>query len=119
MARILVVDDDPNIREFVTLALQSEGHTVDMASNGAVALEVAGAQPPDVILLDMRMPVMDGWQFAAAYRSLPGPQARLVVMSAAHVLERRDGDIEADASLAKPFELDELLSLVERLAVHQ
>jgi two-component system chemotaxis response regulator CheY len=116
MARVLVVDDDENIREFVSLALLGEGHQVDLAQNGAVALALVQNQTPDVILLDMRMPVMDGWQFAAAYRELPGPHARLVVMTAARDAARSGAEINADANLAKPFELDDLLNMVARLA---
>jgi CheY-like chemotaxis protein len=116
MARVLVVDDDENIREFVSLALIGEGHEVDVASNGAAALTVVQAASPDVILLDMRMPVMDGWQFASAYREIPGKRAQVVVMTAARDAARSGAEIRADANLAKPFELDELLDLVEQLA---
>ncbi len=116
MARVLVVDDDVNIREFVSLALMGEGHEVEVASNGAIALDVVQALAPDVILLDMRMPVMDGWQFASAYRELPGPRARVVVMTAARDAARSGAEIGADGNLAKPFELDDLLNLVDRLA---
>jgi CheY-like chemotaxis protein len=112
MASVLVVDDDDNIREFVSLALLGEGHRVDVATNGAVALERLQLSNPDVILLDMRMPVMDGWQFADAYRKLPGPHAYLVVMTAARDATRSAAEIDADAHLAKPFELDVLLDLV-------
>jgi CheY-like chemotaxis protein len=116
MARVLVVDDDENIREFVSLALLGEGHEVDVASNGAAALNVVETHSPDVILLDMRMPVMDGWQFASVYRQIPGRQAQLVVMTAARDAARTGAEISADANLAKPFELDELLDLVDKLA---
>lgn len=116
MARVLVVDDDENIREFVSLALMGEGHDVEVAPNGAIALDVLQSVSPDVILLDMRMPVMDGWQFASRYREIPGRRAQLVVMTAARDAARSASEISADANLAKPFELDELLNLVEQLA---
>jgi CheY-like chemotaxis protein len=116
MARVLVVDDDENIREFVSLALMGEGHDVNVAANGAAALDAVQSLLPDVILLDMRMPIMDGWQFASAYREIPGRRAQLVAMTAARDAARSGADISADANLAKPFELDELLDLVDRLA---
>lgn len=116
MASVLVIDDDDNIREFVSLALLGEGHDVQTARNGAVALERVQVAQPDVILLDMRMPVMDGWQFATAYRKLPGPHANVVVMTAARDATRSAAEIDADAHLAKPFELDVLLDLVATLA---
>jgi CheY-like chemotaxis protein len=116
MARVLVVDDDENIREFVSLALLGEGHEVESAQNGAIALEMAHERDPDVILLDMRMPVMDGWQFASNYQKLSHHQARIVVMTAARDAALSGEQIGADANIAKPFELEELLDLVERLA---
>jgi CheY-like chemotaxis protein len=111
--QVLVVDDDESIRNFVELALDTEGYYVSSAQNGAVALDVAGQQPPDLILLDMRMPVMDGWAFAQAYRSQPGPHAPIIVITAAPDAGQRAAEINADGYLGKPFDLDELLGLVD------
>ncbi|HPL27936.1 MAG TPA: response regulator, partial [Anaerolineae bacterium] len=58
---ILVVDDDATIRELIELALTDEGYEIIAARNGAEALAVVGAAPVDLILLDIRMPIMDGW----------------------------------------------------------
>ena len=58
---ILVVDDDASIRELIGMALVDEGYEVQAAPHGAAALEVISHSRPSVILLDMRMPVMDGW----------------------------------------------------------
>jgi CheY-like chemotaxis protein len=82
-ARILVVDDDTSIRSFVEMALDSVGYAVSTAGNGAQALEVTDQVHPDLILLDMRMPVMDGWTFARTYRQQAGPHAPIVVITAA------------------------------------
>ena len=65
-----------------------------------------------MILLDMRMPVMDGWEFARRYRLLPVPTRRIVVMTAAVDARRRGAEIGADGVLPKPFELDLLLDTV-------
>ncbi len=62
--RVLVVDDDETISEFVVWVLADDGHEVISATNGMMALQKLERFDPDVILLDMRMPVMDGWQFA-------------------------------------------------------
>ena len=113
---ILVVDDDESIREFVSVALADEGYRVLTASDGAAALELARRQHPGVILLDMRMPVMDGWEFSRAYRRLPSPHAPIVVVTAARDVAARAAQIQADAFLAKPFDLDELLDVVSRFA---
>jgi CheY-like chemotaxis protein len=111
---VLVVDDDEVILESIQLALMDEGYTVVVASNGQEALDRARAHSPSLILLDMKMPVMDGWTFAAAYREQPTPRAPIVVMTAAHDSRARAAEIGADSFLAKPFDLDHLLDLVRR-----
>ena len=67
--RILIVDDDDNIRQIVRMCLADEGYEVFEAANGQAALEAARHRPPDLILLDMRMPVMDGGNLRAATAS--------------------------------------------------
>src|SRR5437867_3612506 len=79
---ILIVDD-PDVRSVVRDALEDEGWTVAEAPDGAAGLELARRQRPVVILLDMKMPVMDGWAFASAYRQVPPPRAPVVVVTAA------------------------------------
>jgi CheY-like chemotaxis protein len=111
---ILVVDDDDSIREFVSLALIDEGYSVLTAADGAAALESIGREQPGVILLDMRMPVMDGWEFSRAYHATPAPHAPIIVVTAARDAADRASQIEAEAFLAKPFDLDDLLNLVGR-----
>jgi CheY-like chemotaxis protein len=112
--RILVVDDDTSIRSFVEMALDSVGYVVSTAGNGAEALAVTDEFRPDLILLDMRMPVMDGWTFAKKYRQQAGPHAPIVVITAATDAGQRAAEIEADGFLGKPFDLDDLLGLVSR-----
>ncbi|MBX6343276.1 MAG: response regulator [Thermomicrobiaceae bacterium] len=113
---VLLVDDDQSIRELVDLALTDEGFRVVTAPHGAAALEILRSCAPAVILLDMRMPIMDGWQFARAYRELPGPHAPIVVVTAAREAAERAAQIEADGVLAKPFGLDELVEVVQAFA---
>src|SRR5579864_1303219 len=112
--RILVVDDDTSIRTFVEMALDGEGYAVATAMNGAQALAVTDQMQPDLILLDMRMPIMDGWTFARRYRGKAGPHAPIVVITAATDAGVRAAEIQADGYLGKPFDLDELLGLVSR-----
>jgi two-component system, chemotaxis family, chemotaxis protein CheY len=114
--RVLVVDDDPDIGEFVSLALSDEGYEVVTAPHGRAALTRVEERPPDLIVLDMRMPVMDGWEFARAYRERPGPHAPIIVFTAARDAAERAAAIEANGYLAKPFSLDELLDAVARHA---
>ena len=113
---ILVVDDDAAIRRVVAAVLADEGYTVAEAPDGGAALARARAAPPRLILLDMRMPGMDGWEFARRYRRLPGPPAPNICVTAAVDAAARGAQIGAVAALAKPFDLDELVALVGRHA---
>jgi CheY-like chemotaxis protein len=112
--RILVVDDDDMIRAFLESALSERGYEVVEAPDGAVALRLLAAHEPDLILLDMRMPVMDGWQFAAAYGQRPAPRAPIIVLTAATDAAAFAGQINADAFLSKPFQLGQLYACVAK-----
>ena len=117
-ARILVVEDDENIRELVDVILSGAGYEVVTAPDGAAALRVVGNARPDLVLLDMRMPIMDGWEFARQYRARPEPPAPIVVLTAARDAAARAAEIHADGFLGKPFDVESLLSLVSQHA-HQ
>ena len=110
--RVLVVDDEPDIRATVSAMLEIEGYAVAEAVNGAEALAAVEADPPDVILLDMRMPVLDGWGFASEMRRR-GHRIPIVVMTAARDAARWAADIAATAFVSKPFGYDDLIRAVE------
>jgi two-component system, chemotaxis family, chemotaxis protein CheY len=116
LARVLIVEDDDGIRDMVDIVLSAAGYEVLTASDGADALEVIGGGSPDLVLLDMRMPVMDGWEFARRYRAGPAPHAPIVVMTAARDAAQRAAEIDANGYLGKPFDMAELLRLVSQLA---
>jgi CheY-like chemotaxis protein len=111
--RILVVDDEPDIRATVSAMLEIEGHAVREAANGALALLAVEEEEPDVVLLDMRMPVMDGWGFAAELRRR-GHRVPIVVMTAARDAAHWASQVTAAAFVAKPFGYDDLMRAVER-----
>ena len=111
--RVLVVDDEPDIRATVSAMLEIEGYDVDEAANGADALHAVERRPPDLILLDMRMPIMDGWGFARALRER-GHGTPIVVMTAARDAARWAAEIAATSFVAKPFGFDDLITAVER-----
>jgi len=115
-ARVLVVEDDDSIRELVDLVLSSQGYEVLTASDGAAALQVLGTVQADLVLLDMRMPVMDGWEFARRYRARPAPHAPIVVVTAARDAAQRAAEIDANGYLGKPFDMAELLAMVSQHA---
>jgi CheY-like chemotaxis protein len=109
---ILVVDDDASILETVGEILAQEGYHVVKATGGEEALALIRRTKPELILLDMRMPGMDGWAVARALheREISIP---IVVMTAAENAKRWADEIGAAGHLAKPFELDDLLRSVE------
>ena len=112
--RVLVVDDFPLVREGLAAALNSDPgiEVVGQASNGVEALERAKELRPDVILLDMRMPILDGWGFAAELRRR-GHRTPIVVMTAARDAAHWAAEIAASAFVSKPFGYDDLIAAVE------
>ena len=116
--RLLVVDDDPNIREMVEMILGDEGYEVSTAGDGATALALLDHLQPDLILLDMKMPTMDGWEFSRHYRRRPGPKAPVIVFTASQDASRRAREVGADGYVAKPFSIDELLRTLEAVSSH-
>jgi CheY-like chemotaxis protein len=110
---VLVVDDDPAIRDAVRDVLEAAGIPVVTAQDGAEALRQVLVEAPRLVLLDMRMPVMDGWGFADALRA-HGVELPVVVMTAATDAGRWAEEIGARGFVAKPFAVAELVSAVER-----
>jgi CheY-like chemotaxis protein len=120
MPQILVVEDDDAIRCLVSEVLRDDGYDVCEAANGAEAIAFVGNHRPDLIVLDLMMPVMDGWAFVEACRRTPYcVGVPIVVTSASHDLPRTAERLRSygvRTCLAKPFDLDGLLALVERYA---
>ncbi|MFP2928362.1 response regulator [Pyxidicoccus sp. 3LG] len=112
---VLVVDDDPDILEALSEILEAEGFEIRRARNGKEALERLEPDPPNLILLDLMMPVMDGWEFAQRMRQKPAVAGiPLIVLSADRNVGSKAADIGAVGHLAKPFELNDLLDMVRR-----
>ena len=112
---MLVVDDDPDIRELLFTALEDEGFEVVPAGNGQEALAIIKTFRPDVIVLDLMMPVMDGWQFAAELRNRE-EDIPIVLLSAARDLRTHAKALSAAEIIEKPFDLSELLPKIARVA---
>ena len=111
---VLVVDDNDDIREVLAMVLEQEGYRVAHASNGRAALEAVARGMPALILLDMKMPVMNGWEFAAELRRRYAESAPIVVISAAEDARRRAAEIGAQGWVGKPFDLSDFLAIVRR-----
>src|SRR5688500_9920022 len=111
--RVLLVDDDGAMRELLELVLAHAGYEVVTAEHGPAALEAVRATPPSVILLDLRMPVMDGRAFVRAYRRTHPPRAPIIALTGANEAAGWDAPIDVAAVLLKPFGLDQLLRAVD------
>jgi DNA-binding response OmpR family regulator len=119
-ARVLVVDDDDLIRDTLATALSDEGYSVRVAGDGRAALDTLGAWRPDLIVLDLMMPIMDGQAFRVAQRSAPvTADIPVIVLSAAHNVHARAAGLGAAAVFAKPFDLIALLDAVESVLRRQ
>ena len=118
--RVLVVEDEPSIRAIVTDLLRFEGYDVRDASHGLEALSILETWRPHAIVLDLMMPVMDGWAFAEAAHQVLGPDdvPPILIASASPDLTEAASSLRkfgVRAAVAKPFDVDVLLAALERL----
>jgi DNA-binding response OmpR family regulator len=112
-AYVLVVDDDPAIRGLVADALRAEGYSVDLAAHGREALEAIRARRPATVVLDLMMPVMDGFTFIeACQHEQLCDNVPIVVISAVHEALERIQAVPVRAYMAKPFDLNDLVRTV-------
>ena len=111
---MLVVEDDQSLRVVIRMILENAGYEVSEARNGRAALESIEAEPPDVILADMRMPIMNGIELVNHLRSDSRTSSIPVVLMSG-LLTDSDGSRVADAIVAKPFEPADLLGTITRL----
>jgi len=115
---VLVVDDFPDAREMYAEVLTLAGFRVDQAENGVIAVEKAKALSPAAIVMDLSLPIMDGWQATREIRENPATREVRIVAISAHSLPThvaRAKESGADAFLAKPCLPDELIDTLRRL----
>jgi two-component system response regulator MprA len=114
--RILVVDDEPAVRDAVDRALRLDGHEVALAEDGRAALDALAAAPPDALVLDLLMPHVDGLEVCRRLRAAGDRTPVLVLTARDAIADRVRGlDAGADDYLVKPFALEELLARVRAL----
>ncbi|MGH9131470.1 MAG: response regulator transcription factor, partial [Acidimicrobiales bacterium] len=117
-ATVLVVDDDPVIQRLLSVNFEMEGYEVLIAGNGAEGISTAHSARPDIVVLDVMMPGMDGLEVATTLKSDPDTAAIpvLLLSAKAQEVDIRAGDATgADAYVTKPFDPLELLELVAGL----
>ena len=110
---ILVVEDDEYCRDLLDQILTMHGYSVQAAANGLEGWKLLQSMNPDLILLDMKMPVMNGWEFSRRLKEQRDRAIPFVIISAAEDIRLRAQETGADGWLEKPFEMDDLLSVVD------
>jgi CheY-like chemotaxis protein len=113
---VLIVDDDATITSVLEFLLADSGYEVRSAGDGRVALQLSEEWHPDLILLDLMMPVMNGWEVMTRLRA--NPEMRhipVLILSADQNVARKAMDLGAEGYIAKPFDVDDLLSRVASL----
>jgi CheY-like chemotaxis protein len=114
---VMIVDDDEDLRQLIAGALTKHGCSVTQAANGQEALAIVDRDMPALIILDMVMPVMDGWEFAKRFYRDHDGSAPIIVLTAGDP-EGRAHDIGSKWSIGKPIKMDRLLSMVDGLTAH-
>ncbi len=114
--RILVIEDEPQLARHVTRALDRHGHVATAEHDGAAGLKIALRDPPDLIVLDLNLPSLDGFSVLAKLREAKS-SARVLILTARGEVEHRVKGLKAGADdyLAKPFSMDELVARIEAL----
>jgi CheY-like chemotaxis protein len=115
---VLVVDDEPQVVWVLQFSLEAEGYTTFAANNGIEAMAEIALHSPDLMVLDIMMPTMDGWGVLEAMTKLPREQRpRVVVVSALTSLSDRAkaAELGADAYVPKPFNVEDLLEVLHGL----
>ncbi|HET9199831.1 MAG TPA: response regulator [Dehalococcoidia bacterium] len=112
---ILVVEDDERIQRLVELVLRGEGYSVLQAGDGRQALDMIDSAKPDLVLLDLMLPVLDGWALRERLRQRPTTSdIPIILMSAVRNLPEAAQELEVADYLSKPFEIDDLVRSVRR-----
>lgn len=114
---LLIVEDEQALCDLLVDVLEGEGHTARKAANGRIALTLIAERKPDLIFLDMMMPVMDGWQFLTELRANPEwANIPVVLMTAVYDMSNLERKTGARAILSKPFDIELIIEAVRLFA---
>lgn len=117
-ARVLAIDDDESMRGLIKLHLQNAGYEVLLAEDAIAGGRLAMTASPDLVITDVLMPFMDGYELVEALRADPGTRnIPIVFLTTDDNVEERSGPLGVQACLRKPVSLDQLLEVVARFAV--
>jgi two-component system response regulator MprA len=116
--KVLVADDEPALRKLLKTNMELEGYETLEAANGAEVLEMVRRDNPDIILLDIMMPVMDGWEVLTELAANPEYSQKVILVSAkaSDDAQLQGWELGADEYITKPFDLDSLLERVREVA---
>jgi CheY-like chemotaxis protein len=117
--RILVVDDDVHVRQAIRWILEDEGYIVTEAADGNEALRVIGEGAPDLVVLDLTMPEVDGYGVAAVLQAQEGPRVPILLITADGQAPAKAERVHAFAYLRKPFAIEDLLRAIRRQLADQ
>lgn len=114
---VLVVEDEPYLCDLIADVLEAEGHSARKASNGLDALQMISERKPHLVLLDLMMPIMDGWEFMAELRANPAwDDVPVVIITAVYDVAKTQSITNASAVITKPFDIDQLSDVVRHYA---
>ena len=116
MARILLVEDNEMNRDMLSRRLERKGHTITVAVDGQEGITKAKAEKPEVILMDMSLPVVDGWEATRQLKAAPETQSIPIIALTAHAMaddEKRAREAGCDDFDTKPIDLPRLLGKIE------
>jgi CheY-like chemotaxis protein len=117
MAHIVVADDDPDILNIVSMSLEAMGHEVDRATNGREAVRLARSGAPDLVLMDLMMPDVNGYQATMELKQDPQTAEIPVLALTAKAMrgdEEKGRQAGVDAYITKPFRISQVLEVVDR-----
>jgi two-component system, OmpR family, response regulator len=117
MPRVLVVEDDPDIGKLILLLLSRAGLSAELRTDGSAGLAAVEELRPDLLVLDLGLPVLDGWEVLSRVRALEGPRLPVLLLSAhAREVDRARGrELGADEFVLKPFRNEELMARLRTL----
>ncbi len=120
--KILVAEDNPTNMKLITVALKKQGYTLLQAADGEEALEAAARNAPDLIIMDMQLPKISGWEVTRELRQMPGfGNVPIIAVTAYAMKEDKERAIEAgcNAYLPKPIDINQLRSVVAEMLLKQ